>query len=159
MAKSSKDLDIVGNVTPTSTPSLIKPEKEHVQKVRKDVIEKDARMVKGTFVYEEYPGSHFPFKIGPKWKELPIFEKDMWDGQTYTIPKWAADWINGRDESKDAMNPNSNKVTHSCQIPKNKMQIKKDEFPQLNLETDMVVDNVVAGFKPKMRFIPLTFGD
>jgi len=156
MAKLAKD--IIGSITPTQAPNLVRPEKEQIKAKLEEIIAKDTKIVKGTFVYEEYPGSHFHFKLPAKYKGVS-FDKDMQDGQVYEIPKWVADWINGRDESKDAFNPNANKVTHSCQVPKNKFQVGKDELPKLNLDSDMVVDNIVASYKPKMRFIPLTFGD
>ena len=154
MAKSGKDL--TGNVTPIETPSLLRPEKEVIKQKLEEIIEKDKRLVKGTFVYEEFPGSAFTFK-NTKYKGVSC-NITMADGQVYEIPKWLADFINGKDASKDVFNENADRTTNTCAVPINYYKTGANDplKPMIDGHNIPVIEQK---YKKKMRFIPLTFGE
>lgn len=156
MAK-SKDLN--GCITPVNeSPSLVKPEKEKVKKDLEELMAKEKRLVKGRFSYDEFPGGTFEFKNIKYKGDQPRIK--MTDGGVYTIPKWVADAINGIDESKDYYNPDSDKKIPTCQSPTHYYKVEKNEFPHANLDQNMTVPLVGVNYnKPRMRFIPLSFGE
>ena len=154
MAKLAKDT--ISNITPIESPNLVRADKEVARQKLEEIIEKDKRIVKGTFVYEEFPGSSFRFK-NTKYKGVSC-DITMADGGVYDIPRWLADFINGKDESKDALNPNADRTTNTCAVPTNYYKTGPND-PLKPMIEGMNIPMVTQKYKPKMRFIPLTFGD
>jgi hypothetical protein len=64
----------------------------------------DERLVRGTFVYRAKPGGRYrtmlrKYRRGVGSQGAQGFVKvDMTDGQTYTVPYWVAEWLNGEVE-------------------------------------------------------------
>lgn len=155
----AKVKDLNECITPLyESPNLVKPDKEKVKKDLESLIAKEKRLVKGRFSYDEFPGGSFTFKNVKYKGDQPSIT--MKDGGIYTIPKWVADAINGIDESKDYYNPDSDKRVPFCQTPTHYYKVDRNEFPGVNLDSPLNVPKVGVDYnKPRMRFIPLTFGD
>lgn len=154
MAKLEKSL--AGNVTTLDAPNLVRPEKEAIAKKLEEIKAKDLRIVEGKFVYEEFPGSAFRFQ-NTKYKGVNC-DITMTDGCVYKIPKWLADFINGKDESKDAFNPNADRTTNTCAVPTNYYKVGEHD-PLKPMIEGRNIPVVGQSYKPKMRFIPLSFGE
>ncbi len=75
-------------------------------------IQEEKKLVKGRFRCYETPGSRQKIQQR-KYKELPMFEKWMTDGETYEVPLWVARWLNGIDVTAHAINGKIN----SCSYP------------------------------------------
>jgi hypothetical protein len=149
MAKLDK---IIPSITPTEAPNIGRPSKERAAEKLKEVMERDCKMVEGTFELIEAPGGSMFFN-NTKYKGV-TFPITMVDGHNYKIPKWLADYINGKDDSKDAFNPNSDKTINSCAVGISHFSVNKDELPKVNMDS---VPAIGQKFKRRMRFIPLSF--
>lgn len=106
-----ENLNIAKNVT------LDKPiqndEKKAASKSRLEKFaQEESRMVKGRFRCYETPGSRQRIQQR-KYKQLPMFDKWMTDGETYEVPLWVARWLNGIDVTAHAINGKVN----SCSYP------------------------------------------
>ncbi len=106
-----ENLNIAKNVT------LDKPiqndEKKAASKSRLEKFaQEESRMVKGRFRCYETPGSRQRIQQR-KYKQLPMFDKWMTDGETYEVPLWVARWLNGIDVTAHAINGKIN----SCSYP------------------------------------------
>ena len=55
--------------------------------------DKDAQPVKGKFIFHEVPGGKMSFSFR-KWKEDPVVNYDLVDGEIYTIPLGVAIHLN-----------------------------------------------------------------
>lgn len=75
-------------------------------------IEEERKLVKGRFRCYETPGSRQKIQQR-KYKELPMFDKWMTDGEVYEVPLWVARWLNGIDVTAHAINGQVN----SCSYP------------------------------------------
>lgn len=101
----SKKLNVQESITPevreqTIVTSDVKAAaKERLHKFMKE----ESRMVKGVFKFFECPGMSAKV-IVKKYKELPMFEKEMTDGQEYEIPLYVANHLNGIDITAEHIN-------------------------------------------------------
>lgn len=80
------------------TPDRKAAAKEKLAKFMKE----ESRIVKGVFRFFESEGMSAKI-IVKKYKELPVFEKEMIDGQEYEIPLYVANHLNGIDITAEAI--------------------------------------------------------
>ena len=78
----------------------------------KNLQEEETRMVKGRFVFHECPGGSTRV-CQKKFKDVPVFDKTMKDGQDYEIPLWVARYLNGYDKGAIAVGG----IINSCAYP------------------------------------------
>jgi len=107
-----KNLNIAESVV-TEKPPIHKEDKHESNKDRlRRFVEEESKMVKGRFKCYETPGSRQRIQQR-KYKELPMFDKWMTDGEVYEVPLWVARWLNGIDVTAHALNGKIN----SCSYP------------------------------------------
>lgn len=93
----STKVKISGSVTPEIiVPHISKTEKEAAKEQLEKFIKDDVRKVKGTFRCYETPGSTTRIQIR-KYKDVPMFDMSMMDGQVYEVPLYVARHLNGTD--------------------------------------------------------------
>jgi hypothetical protein len=107
-----KNLNIAESVT-VEKPIHVKDDKSGSNKDRlKKFVEEESVLVKGRFRCYETPGSTQRIQQR-KYKEVPMFDKYMTDGQVYEVPLWVARWLNGIDVTAHSLNGKIN----SCSYP------------------------------------------
>lgn len=89
-------------------PKLTESAKEFLDRTR----EEETKMVTGRFRCYAIPGSTQRIQL-KKYKEVPLFDKEMTDGCTYTIPLYVARHLNGYD----ALARHVNGKVGSCSVP------------------------------------------
>lgn len=100
MAKSEISL----SVTPTATAMVVEPGvREKAKSVLERLIKEETRMVKGRFRCFETPGSSQKITV-KKYKDVPMFVKEMVDGGVYEVPLYVARFLNGIDMCARAVN-------------------------------------------------------
>lgn len=94
-------------MTENDAPKVRPSSRDRLKKIQ----EEESRMVKGIFRFHECPGGSttIPMK---KYKGDPI-QITFRDGDEYTIPLWAARWLNGYDACAQSLNGKIN----SCAYP------------------------------------------
>ncbi len=108
-----KELNVAASVTPLVVVSKADPEKIKIGKSKLEkFIEEERKLVKGRFRAIESPGSRQKIQQR-KYKDLPMFDQWMTDGEIYEIPLWVARWLNGIDITAEAINGKVN----SCSYP------------------------------------------
>lgn len=103
----TKKLNIQESVTPAETPAtevlaLTSDRKAAAKERLARCMKEESRMVKGIFKFFECPGMNAKI-IVKKYKEIPVFEKEMIDGQEYEIPLYVANHLNGIDITAEAI--------------------------------------------------------
>lgn len=107
-----KSLNIAESVT-VEKPVMKTEEKSVSNKDRlRKFVEEESKMVKGRFRCYETPGSTQRIQQR-KYKEVPMFDKWMTDGQTYEVPLWVARWLNGIDVTAHAINGKVNSCSYA----------------------------------------------
>lgn len=76
------------------------------------LIKEEIRNVKGRFRCFEAPGSRQTITV-KKYKDVPMFKKEMVDGEVYEIPLYVARFLNGTD----AVARDRNGDVGSCSYP------------------------------------------
>ena len=113
-----ENLNIAKNVT-VDKPASSEDKKLHNKDRLQKFIQDESKMVKGRFRCYETPGSRQKIQQR-KYKEVPMFEKWMTDGETYEVPLWVARWLNGIDVTAHAINGKVN----SCSYPVHGFQMQ-----------------------------------
>ena len=119
MAK-TKDLNIAASITPAvEAPHISKSTKEAAKEKIQELIKEETKLVRGIFQCFESPGATQKI-IVRKYPGVPMFEKEMTDGETYDIPLYVARHLNGIDVSAGALgDPNQrNSNIGTCSYPK-----------------------------------------
>jgi hypothetical protein len=98
----TKELNIAASVTPIEVPTISKDRKALAKEKLDKYMKEEMRLVKGIFQFFECPGMGAKI-IVKKYKELPMFEKEMTDGQEYEIPLYVARHLNGIDVTAEAI--------------------------------------------------------
>lgn len=81
----------------------------------------ETRPVKGIFQCYECPGSSAHICV-KKFKDVPMFDQVMIDGQEYEIPLYVARHLNGIDKCAIELNG----MIHSCSYPVHKYAMDKN---------------------------------
>lgn len=84
--------------------------KMRMEKIKKE----ELHNVKGKFIFHECPGGSVRI-CQKKYKDVPMFDKVLQDGQMYEIPLWVARYLNGYDKLAGAVNG----LINSCGYPVN----------------------------------------
>ena len=147
MAK--KDLDVSGNITPTGSPHISKTDKEASKKLLDKFIDEETKLVKGRFKNHENKGCSAKI-IVRKYPGIPVFEREMQDGEIYEIPLYVARHLQGVDVTAKAVGGRINTCAHGVHAYKT----GKDDFPSKNLEEGMSVPII---FNKRYGFESLEF--
>lgn len=94
-------LDIASSILGTDAPHVSKSQKEMARSKLEEMMKQETRLVKGRFQCFETPGATVKVTV-KKYKEVPIFEKEMTDGYQYEIPLYVARHLNGFDMTAGA---------------------------------------------------------
>ncbi len=107
------------NITPLhDAPTFNKDAHGRLQKFMNE----EKKMVKGRFRCFESPGGSTRVMV-KKYKELPMFDKWMFDNEVYEIPLYIARHLNGVDVTAEAINGQ----VGSCSYVVNGFKMGKDE--------------------------------
>lgn len=79
-----------------------KSRKELAKDKLRKFAEEESKMVRGRFRCYEVPGDKRKI-IVKKYPDMPVFEKEMVDGEVYEIPLYVARHLNGVDVTADAV--------------------------------------------------------
>lgn len=117
MAKQA--VNIADSVLKTEAPSVTKSQKDFAREKLQELMKQESRMVKGRFQCFETPGATVKVTV-KKYRELPIFVKEMTDGHTYEIPLYVARHLNGFDMTAGAASDSDRRNTDigTCSYPK-----------------------------------------
>lgn len=112
-------LDIAGSVLINEAPHVSKSQKEIARAKLDELIKQEIKLVKGRFQCFETPGATVKVTV-KKYKEVPVFEKEMTDGYQYDIPLYVARHLNGFDMTAGAAaeSGQGNTDIGSCSYPK-----------------------------------------
>jgi hypothetical protein len=94
------------------TETVVSPEKETAKEKLRKLVEDETKMVKGRFRNYESPGARARVQI-KKYKDVPMFDMWMSDGQVVEIPLYVARHLNGVDKGS----PNIGYRTNTCSVP------------------------------------------
>jgi len=144
----AKTLDISKSTTSVSETSVPSSSKEESKAKLARFKEKDMEMVQGRFRNLESPGGSAVIPCRKYAGEF--FQKELRDGQIYSIPRYVANWLNGYDATASAIDGQ----VHSCSYVVHGYKTTKDAFPDKNLDEGMTVPLV---YKPRYRFESLEF--
>ena len=93
------------SVTPTAA-VIERPERNAsvgMNQKLKELIEEETKLVRGRFRCFETPGGSLRGQVR-KYKDVPMFDKTMLDGETYEVPLYVARHLNGIDKVAGALN-------------------------------------------------------
>ncbi len=126
-------LDIASSVLPTDAPHVSKTQKEMARAKLEELMKQETRLVKGRFQCFETPGATVKVTV-KKYKEVPVFEKEMTDGYQYEIPLYVARHLNGYDMTAGAAaDPAEGKFGNSnigtCSYPKHGFVMPSADAP------------------------------
>ena len=138
-------------------PSLNESAKAFLDRTR----EEEKKMVTGRFRCYAIPGSAQKIQV-KKYKEIPLFDKEMVDGCTYTIPLWVARHLNGFDALARFINSRVN----SCAVPVHQYKVRQDgslspmsdQSHAPNQPSVTPLDTHIGKYDPRMGFESLDFG-
>lgn len=105
-------LDVSKSVTPTEAIITLDSKKLDAQERLAKLVKEETRLVKGRFRCFETPGSRTTITC-KKYKDVPMFKKEMVDGEIYEIPLYVARFLNGQD----AVARDRNGDTGTCSYP------------------------------------------
>ena len=89
-------------MTPQEKEISIPSRKEVAKGKLKQFIDEETKLVKGRFRCFETPGDKRKI-IVKKYPGVPVFEKEMVDGETYEVPLYVARFLNGIDVTADSV--------------------------------------------------------
>lgn len=105
----SKKEEVCGHISTANEPET---KKEESKALIKKFMEEESKTVKGVFRNLETPGGSLRVQI-KKYKELPMYDKILFDGETYEVPLYVARHLNGTDVTAKHV---GGKI-HTCQYP------------------------------------------
>ncbi len=103
---------IAKNITPIEKNSVEPHKKLEAEQRLKTLIAEEIKTVKGRFRCFESPGSSHKIQV-KKYKDVPMFSKQMIDGEVYDVPLYVARHLNGIDAVARDINGN----VGSCSYP------------------------------------------
>ncbi len=136
MAK-SKELDIVGNITPGEAPHVVKTSKEASKELLEKYMNEETRLVEGRFKIIGMPDGTPQTIIFRKYPGIPEFNKSMISGGIYKIPLYVARHLQGFDVTARAVGGQ----IHSCQCVKHRYKVSKDDMPKENMDNVLTEPN------------------
>lgn len=112
-------MDIASSAFVTEAPHVSKSQKEIARTKLDELIKQETRLVKGRFQCFETPGATVRVTV-KKYKDVPVFEREMTDGCTYEIPLYVARHLNGFDMTAGAAAESGQRNTDigTCSYPK-----------------------------------------
>ena len=112
LSTEKKHDDDFSQMTPEEKEISIPSRKEQVKGKLKQFIDEETKLVKGRFRCFETPGDRRKI-IVKKYPGIPVFEKEMIDGEVYEVPLYVARFLNGIDVTASAV---GGKI-HTCSYP------------------------------------------
>ena len=119
----------------TSTPvedkkiNVVLSKKEEGKRRLEKLKQEEMRMVRGTFRCYDAPGAPVRLCV-KKYKDTPVFDKTLVDGQEYEIPLYVARHLNGIDKTAAEI-PNGK--INSCAYPIHAYAINQAGVPLINV--------------------------
>jgi hypothetical protein len=104
--------EIIEPTTEEKKVYLQKNKKEIAQDKLNEFMKEETKTVRGRFRCYETPGASQKVTVR-KYKDIPMFEKTMTDGEMYEIPLYAARFLNGTDVTAGACECK----IHTCSYP------------------------------------------
>lgn len=143
-------------VTPAAeAPHIVKSGKELAKEKLKKFIEEETKIVKGRFRCFETPGSIQKISV-LKYPGVPMFQKEMIDGEVYDVPLYVARFLNGTDVTAGAID---GKV-HTCSYPIHGFKMHGNELTPSAIGDNGIPVPIIGVVKRNRRygFESLEFG-